>query len=136
MATVHFATTPANSALTQLMNAIDAGSAGGTIKIYTGTMPPTPETAVTTQTLLGTLTFSDPCGAVANKQFTASAITQDSAADASGTATWARVSDSSGTAVIDLDVTTAGGGGALQLNTVNIEKDGPILVSSFIIYLP
>ena len=136
MATVHFATTPANSALTQLMNAIDAGSAGGTIKIYTGTMPATPETAVTTQALLGTLTFSDPCGSVASKQFTASAITQDSAADASGTATWARVSDSSGTAVIDLDVTTTGGGGALQLNTVSIVKDGPILVSSFIIYLP
>ena len=136
MATIHFATTPANNALTQFLNAIDAGSTGGTIKIYTGTIPATPETAITSQVLLGTLTFGKPCGTVTNKTFTAGSITQDSAADASGTATWARVADSSGNAFVDIDVTTIGGGGALQLNTVNIVAGGPILVSSFVIYLP
>ena len=136
MAIVHFATAPANNALTQFMNAIDAGSTGGTIKIYTGTMPATTATAVTSQTLLGTLTFAKPSGAVSDKTFTAAAITQDSSADATGTATWARIADSSGNAVIDIDITVVGGGGALQLNTVNIVAGGPILVSSFVIYLP
>lgn len=136
MATVHFATTPANSALAPLMNAIDAGATGGTIKVYTGTMPATPATAITSQTLLGTLTFAKPCGAISDKQFTAYPITQDASADANGTATWARISNGNGNVVMDIDVTVIGGGGVLQLNTVNIVAGGPILVSSFVMYLP
>ena len=136
MATVRFTNALKTGVLTQIQNAIDAGSAGGTIKIYTGAIPTTADTAVTSQVLLGTLTFSETCGVNASGSLTMAAITQDSAADNSGTATWARVADSSGNAFVDIDVTTIGGGGALQLNTVNIVAGGPILVSSFVIYLP
>ena len=133
MATAHFATSVKNSMLTDIKNAIDAGPAAGTIKFYTGSMPATTEDTVTTQTLLGTLTFSDPCGTVTSGTFTASAITDDSSADASGTATWCRVLDSTGVSVIDLDVTNTGGGGAVQLNTVVIVAGGPIRITSFTI---
>ena len=96
-------------------------------------MPADCATAITTQTLLGTLTFSDPCGTIATGSLTMSAITQDSSADATGTAAWARIQDSTGVVVMDLNVTTTGGGGAITLNTTNIVIGGPILITSFVI---
>lgn len=121
------------SCITPIQTAIDAGGGAGTIEIYNGTIPATVATAVTSQTKLGTLTFSDPCGSVTSGVLTMSAITQDSSADATGTATWARIKDSTGAAVADIDVTSTGGGGVLQLNTVNIVIGGPILISSFVL---
>lgn len=133
MAVMKLRTTVKNSVLTPLNDAISAGTSAGVLKLYTGTMRATPETAITTQTLLGTLTFSDPAGVVAGGVLTMSAITQDAAADATGTATWATVEDSNGLSVFDIDVTNTGGGGTLQINTVNIVSGGPILVTSFVI---
>ena len=133
MAIIRFAVAVKNAALLPIRDAIDAGSGPGTCKIYSGTIPADVATAITTQTLLGTLTFSDPSGAVASGVLTMSAITQDSSADATATATWARIFDSTGAAVMDIDVSTTGGGGTLQMNTTNIVAGGPILISSFTI---
>lgn len=135
MAILRFAVAVKNSTLTQIRDAIDAGSGAGYLQVRTGTIPADVATAVT-GTLLGTLTFSDPCGTVGSPTpgaLTMSAITQDSSADATGTATWARIFDSAGTAVMDIDISTTGGGGTLQLNTTNIVAGGPILISSFVI---
>lgn len=133
MAIIRFLTAVKNSCLTPVKDAIDAGVGAGTVKIYTGTIPATPADAIVAQVLLGTLTFSDPCGTIAAGALTMSAITQDSAADASGTATWARIQDSAGVVVMDIDVTSTGGGGTMQLNTTNIVIGGPILISSFVL---
>ena len=133
MAVVHFAAALKDQVLAPVVAAIDAGTGAGTIKIYTGAIPANCSIAVTTQTLLGTLTFSDPCGTISSGTITMSAITQDSAADATGTAAWARVADSTGTTVMDLDITSTGGGGSLTLNTTNIVVGGPILITSFTI---
>lgn len=131
MAILRLVTALQTSCITPIMTAIDAGSGAGIIEIYNGTIPANANTAVTTQTKLGTLTFSDPSGSVTSGVFTASAITQDSSADATGTATWARIKDSTGATVCDIDVTSTGGGGVLQLNTVNVVAGGPILITSF-----
>lgn len=136
MAIIRFVTAVKNSALDTIKTAIDAGSGAGTIKIYTGTQPTSPADAITTQTLLGTLTFSDPCGTSASGTLTMSAITQDSSADATGTATWARIADSTGATVCDVDVTATGGGGTLQFNTTSFVVGGPILISAFTITVP
>lgn len=133
MAVITLSNAAANAVLTSINDALNAGTGAATIKIYTGTKPAGPDAAITTQTLLGTLTCSDPAGSVASRALTFGAITQDSAADATGTATWARLADSEGVAVIDIDVTTTGGGGFLQLNTTSIVIGGPILISSFVI---
>ena len=130
MATIHLATTVKNAMLLPLADAINAGSAGGTITIYDGAMPSLPSVAPTTQKVLGVLTFADPCGTVATGALSITNITQDNAADNGGIATWARIADSSGVAVADIDVSNTGGGGVLQLNTTNIVKDGPILITS------
>jgi hypothetical protein len=133
MAIIRFLTAVKSAVLAPVITAIDAGSGAGTIKVYSGTIPATPATAITTQVLLGTLTFSDPCGSESGGTITMSAITQDSSADATGTASWARIQDSAGVVVCDIDVTTTGGGGTMQLNTTNIVIGGPILVTAFTI---
>lgn len=136
MATVRYATTLKNSMLTPIRDAIDAGSGAGTIKVYTAPMATLPSDAISTQTLLGTLTFSDPSGATpTGGTFTASAVTQDSSADATGTAAWARIQDSTGTVVMDVDITVTGGGGAMQMNTTAIVILGPILISAMTVSL-
>ncbi len=122
------ATTVRNNRLTQILNAIDAGSGSGTIKIYTGTRPAT-GAALSGNTLLGTLTFSDPCAAPpSGGVLTFSSITQDASADATGTAAWARIEDSTGAFVFDCSVGTAGAD--INLSSTSITAGGPISITS------
>jgi hypothetical protein len=124
---------PSNAARNAQVNAIrdliDAGAAGGTINIYNGTQPATGETALSGNTLLATLTFSGTSApnAVAGV-LTFNAITEDSSADATGTATFARLRDSNGVDVIDMDVGTSGA--SINLNTVSIVAAGAVRMTS------
>ena len=136
MAIVRYATALKNSMLNPITAAIDAGAGAGTLKVYTSPMPSLVTDAITTQTLLGTLTFSDPSAPGASGGvITASAITQDSSADATGTAAWARIADSTGAVAMDVDITVSGGGGAMQMNSTSVVIGGPILVSAMTVTL-
>lgn len=99
------------------------------LRIYDGSRPATGGTATT---LLGQLTLGSPMAPAASAGvLTLNAITQDSSADATGTASWARIVKSDGTThVTDMSVTATGGGGDLQLNSVSIAAGGPIQVTS------
>lgn len=108
---------------------LNAGGAA-TVQIYTGTKPADPGTAITSQVLLGTCTCSATAGTFSGRRFTFNAITQDSAADNGGTATWARFLDGAGTGVLDVDVTTTGGGGFMQMNNTTITVGGLISITS------
>jgi hypothetical protein len=126
-----------NSRLNLLRNAIDAGSGAGTLKVYTGTQPANADAGLSGNTLLGTLTFTDPSAPDASGGvLTFSTITQDTAADNSGTATWARILDSAGNTVFDCDITASGGGGTLQITTTAIVAGGPIQATSFTLTEP
>lgn len=120
---IGYATTLRSNRMTQVVNAIDAGAGAGKLRIYDGTRPAT-GAAITTQVLLAELTFADPCGTVTNGVLTFSALTADASADASGTASWARVVDSDGNFVMDMSVTATGGGGDVELNTLDIVATG------------
>ena len=133
---IKFSATAGNAALTAIRDALDSGTGPGVIEFYTGTQPTSPDVGVTSQVLLGTLTLSDPCGTVSAKTLTFSAITQDSSADNSGTATWVRLKNSSGVAVFDGDVTPSGGGGFVQMNSTSIIQSGPIIISSATLSIP
>lgn len=104
-----------------------------TLEFYDGSQPTGPATAVGSQVKLGTLTCSDPMGSEATGALTFGAITQDSAADASGTATWCRLKDGAGVARADFDVTNGAGTGVVKLNTTTIVIGGPITVTSFVV---
>ena len=105
---------------------------GGILRIYDGTRPANVGTAVTSQVVLAELTCGSPFGPGASSGvLTANAITQDSSANATGTASWFRLFQSNGTtAVTDGDGTATGGGGDLTLNTVSIVTGGPVQVTS------
>ncbi len=130
MANVRVVLAVRNAHFDAINTALNAGAGAATIKIYTGTQPANADTGLSGNTLLGTLTCTDPAaGSASGGVLTFSAVTQDSAADATGTATWARVADSNGSTVFDCDVGTSGA--TLNLNTVAIVTGGPIQVSSF-----
>ena len=135
MAILRSRTTTANKALTQYKDDLDAGSGPGTAKIYSGTMPATPETAAT-GTLLAELVLSKPCGVVADKKLTFSAITQDLEANNTGNAGYVRLADSDGNVIIDGDVTSTGGTGVLKLNVTLITAMGPVFINSFELSIP
>jgi hypothetical protein len=118
-----------NARLTEIITAMDAGAGPATLSFYDGT-PPATGAAITTEVLLGTLTMSYPSGTVSAGVLTLNAITEDSSADATGTASWARIVDSNVAHVMDLTVTATAGGGDIELNTVSIVIGGPIRITS------
>jgi hypothetical protein len=117
---------------------IDAGSGAGKCRIYNGTRPAGPGTAVTTQTLLAQFTLADPSFAAAvNGVITLDATPQLTATGVgAGTATWARFCDSDDTAVIDCKVSGSGGGGDLILNTTTISVGLDLSITAGTITMP
>ena len=116
-----------NNMLDEITALVDAGAGAGLLRIYDGSRPATCGAATT---LLAELTFSDPAfPAAASGAVSASAITDDSSANATGTATWFRVVDSNGTCVIDGDVGTSGSD--LNLNSTSITATQVVSVSQF-----
>ncbi|QEX18490.1 hypothetical protein FRZ44_37970 [Hypericibacter terrae] len=129
----------AKAACDAIVGLLDAGAGAATAKLYTTAQATDPDTAIGAQTLLGTLTFSDPAfGAAADAnpggRATASAITDDSSADATGTAAWFRCADSNGVAVIDGSVGTSGAD--MNLNTVAIVAGAAISITSWTVTMP
>jgi len=118
-----------NARATAIRDLLDAGSGPGKLLCYAGTVPAT-GAAITTQTLLGTATLSDPCGTVSAGTLTFSAITGDSSADATGTVTFVRALDSANNFVADLDAGVTGSGQAVIFNSTSIITGGAINVLS------
>ena len=77
--------------------------------------------------LLGTMTITGTFGTISAGVLTLGTITQDSAADASGVASWMRVMQSNGsTWVMDLQVTVTGGGGDVTMPSTSVTVGLPI----------
>lgn len=121
-----FATTLRNAMLNQIQAALDAGVGAALIRIYDGVRPATGGAATV---LLAELTCTDPVAPVADSGvLTFSSITQDSSANATGTATWFRMVDSAGTFVMDGSVAVSGSD--LNLTTTSIVATQPVSISS------
>lgn len=129
-----FSTAVRNAWLQAIADAINGGSAGGLLRGYDGTQPATGGSATT---LLFEATFADPMEAsISGGSLTADTITGDASANASGTCTWCRIVDSSGTFVMDGNATATGGGGVMQLVTTTIVATQPVDITSFSITAP
>lgn len=126
-----FSAATASAMLDAIAARADAGAASALIRIYSGTMPINADAALAGNTLLAELVCTDPVAAAAsNNTLTLSPITQDSSADASGTATFFRLMDSDGVVVLQGDITATGGGGALEMNTTAIIAGGPLQITA------
>lgn len=133
-----------NNMLDQITAALDAGVGAGIIAIYSGTIPATVATALSGNTLLAQLTFSNPVAAAASSGvLTFSAITQDASANATGTASWFRLYSSAdgatiseANAVMQGTVTATGGGGDITFTSVSFVATEPISMTSWTITAP
>ena len=102
--------------------------ANALLRIYDGTRPATGGTATT---LLAELTCNATFAPGASGGvLTLNAITQDSSANATGTATWFRIVKSDGTTHV-LDGSVGTSGSDLNLTTTSIVATQPVSVSSF-----
>lgn len=109
------------------LDAITTAAGGsGFLRIYDGTRPATGGAATT---LLAELTCNATFApAAAGAVLTLNAITQDSSANATGTATWFRLVTSASVFVLDGNVGTSGSD--LNLNTVSIVAAAAVSVTS------
>lgn len=127
-----------------LADALAARCNSGTIKIYAGSQPTDANTAVGAQTLLGTLTYgSTAFGASAasgttpsrKATITANTITDDTSADATGTATWFRILKSDATTVV-MDGSVGTSGADMNLATTSLVAGEDIAITSCAFSIP
>lgn len=124
-----YAVTLKNAKLDAITTALGAS---GLLRIYSGTQPTNPDTALSGNTLLAELPLSATWApGAASGVLTASAITADSSADNTGTATWATLTTSGGTRKVDMSVGTSGAD--LNMNSVAIQAGSQVSCSALTI---
>ena len=119
-----------NNMLDEITTRADGGTGAALLRIYDGVRPATGGAATT---LLAQLTCNATfAGAAATAVLTLNAITADTSANATGTASWFRIVQSDGTThVLDGDVGTTGSD--LNLNSTSITAGQEVSVTSFTI---
>ena len=123
-----------NTAQTQANALVGAFTNSSTINIYTGSQPATPETAITSQTLLATITLpSSSAFSSTNGVMTAAAISSVTIG-ASGTAAWFRwIKSDASTVIADGSVGTSSAD--LILNSTSLTSGATLATSSFVVTL-
>jgi len=124
---VRIANAVRNNRITQILNAIDAGSGPGRLRIYSGSKPGT-KGAAPAGDLLADIPLADPCGTASGGVLTFT-MPQSAASSISGTASFLYLVDSDGTYVADGDIGTSGSD--LNLVTLTITAPQPVEITSF-----
>ena len=118
-----------NTRLDAITSAIGSN---GLLRIYSGTQPTDPDTALAGNTLLAQLALSATfAGSATGGVLTASSIAADTSADNTGTASWGTLCTSGGTRIVDFSVGTSGAD--LNLNTRSIVAGAQVAVNSLTI---
>ena len=123
------------AAVNAAMTAMGALANSGVLRLFDGTQPATADTNYTgAEHILAELTMSAGAfGAASGGVIVAAAITPDTDANASGTATWYRLYKSGGSGntdvVCDGNVGVAGAGCDLTMNAVGIVQHASVLVT-------
>ncbi|MCG8357607.1 MAG: hypothetical protein MI920_18745 [Kiloniellales bacterium] len=118
-----------------VVDRVDAGPTAGLLRIYAGAVPADNDAALGGATLLAELVMSDPAfgNAVDNNpgaRATANPITDDSAADATGVASFFRCTDSNGNSEFQGTAGEAADTPDLTLNSKNISAGAAVSVTS------
>lgn len=130
---VRFSSTTLNGYLDTLNTRIGSG---GKIRIYSGTKPANADAALSGNTVLAELALSaTPFGAASSRAVTAATITNDTSADATGTATFASFLTSANVRVLDVTAGDAGDSADLTLNTKSIVTGAQVSITSFVLTL-
>lgn len=128
--TIKISTSARNAAADAIATLINAGASFGKIRIYDGTQPAGPDTAISTQTLLAELATADPAfGAASSGVVTLDATpVLATTGIAAGTASWFRVLDSNNAPVYDGSAGTSGTD--MILNTTSISVGVAVEISA------
>lgn len=119
-----------NAAANAACDAMAALLNNGYLRIYSGTQPATADTALSGNTLLAELRFGATAfGSAAAGVATANAITSDSSADATGTATFFRALKSDGSSVV-YDGSVGTSSADLVLGSTSIVSGAAVAVTS------
>lgn len=125
---ISLTTTLRNGTLDAITSAIGAS---GLLRVYDGSVPANVGTALGAQVLLATCPLSATSApAASGGVLTFNAITNDSSADATGTATFFRLLTSGATAVAQGTVGTSGAD--INFNTVSFVSGAAVAVSSLV----
>lgn len=124
-----------------IVDRIDLGStnAQGRVKIYSGSVPTDADTALGAQVLLAELLGSNPFFGAAvdlapGARATAAAISDDTSADSTGTASFFRIVDRNAVAVLQGACATSGA--ELNFNSVAISSGAIVSITSFTVTVP
>lgn len=112
----------------QQQGLITYAGTGAIIKIYDGTQPSNANTAITSQTLLVSLSISGSFGTDSNGTITLSAVTNGTAV-ATGTAQFFRITQSNGTTVV-MDGSVGTSSADMILNNTSIANGQTVSISS------
>lgn len=130
----------ATATASAMLSAIDTLLNSGTLVIYSGTMPTTPETALSGNTALVTFTFAATAFGAASysnptEQATASFVSTTVSPAAGGVATFARAFKTDGTTVV-ADYTVGTTSQDIVLGNATIQTGVPVTMNSFKHTLP
>ena len=126
-------------ACNNIVDRADAGAGAALVRIYESSGTPPDVDVAPNGTLLAELTMSDPAfgNAAADGTATASTITADSDANATGTADYFRVVDSDGTTVYQGTVGGPSSGADLELSaSAAITLNQTVEISSLTLQVP
>ncbi len=132
-----------NAVVLAMLDALDTAANAGTaavINIYDGSVPADADASIGASTLLAQLTmdataFGAAADANPNGTLTAAAITDDSSANNTGTATYFRVlTQDAGTTICQGTVGTSAAD--LVMNTVSFTSGSTVSITSFVITMP
>lgn len=133
--TLGYSTATQNAQLSSLAARFDAGSAGGTIKVYSGTRPANANTAPGGgNTLLLTFTLATTgFGSPASGVMSIAGLPLAAEGVGAGTATWWRGADSDGNTVTDGSVGAEGSNEDIEMSTttVSVGLDVNLTVGTF-----
>jgi hypothetical protein len=125
-----------NAAVNAEADAFGALHNSGYLRIYAGTKPAGPDTAITSQTLLAELRFASTAfGAASAGVLTAGAITRDEDANATGTASFFRTLKSDGTTAL-LDGTCGTSAADLIMDRTDVTSGQPVECSALVYTRP
>lgn len=120
-----------NEAATAAVDAMTALANSGKLRIYDGSQPANADAAIGGANLLAELTMNATAFAAGVAGVaTANAITSDTSADATGTATWFRLWKSNGTSPL-WDGTVGTSGADCNLNTTSLVTGAAVAITSF-----
>ncbi len=124
---IWFSTTAQSALRATIVYLMDGGSDAGSVSVYGGERPASPKSPVRAQPLLAKLKFNRNPRVGPDEAYGGF---EESIVGQSGRATWARVMND-GSAVLDCDIGEPGSGAAIELNTVDLRKGGPLTFQLF-----